>query len=235
MPKVKKVSYALIKPDSIPGVPMYEMLRELVDQFHDDEISHARIALAWNLSWKADVDGRVVLGKCKKASDLDRELAAYDFVIILNQEFWENADVKDWQRRALLDHELCHAAVTLDEAGEPVEDQRGRLVYRTRKHDIEEFTNIVLRHGCYKRDLEAFAAALRAGKQRNLLDQVDAVLGMEDAGCSCAGSAVRKVDCPVHGVIAAGVEALRPKEGSITFSREGREPVTLHAKGVAES
>jgi hypothetical protein len=48
-----------------------------------------------------------------------------------------------------------------DSTGEPAYDERGRLVYRTRKHDIEEFAVIVERYGCYKRDLEQFAAALR--------------------------------------------------------------------------
>ncbi len=39
-------------------------------------------------------------------------------------------------------------------------DERGRRVFRTRKHDIEEFRCIVERHGCYKTDLVAFAQAI---------------------------------------------------------------------------
>jgi hypothetical protein len=158
--KPKRVSYELIPRASIIGAPMYAQLDDLVRAYHEP-ITDARIALAWCTSWKPDVDGRVVLGKCKKASDLDRELAAFDFVILLSRRFWRHEDVTDAQRTALLDHELCHATVSYDEAGEPVEDERGRLVYRIRKHDIEEFTDIVSRHGCYKADLERFAAALR--------------------------------------------------------------------------
>ena len=162
--KLKSVSYQLITPESESGQAMYPMLARIVADYHEDLVD-ARIALAWCFSWKADVDGRIVLGQCKKASDLDRELAAYDFIILLNRTFWSDADVSDAQRRALLDHELCHGALKLDpETGEPVEDERGRKVYRLRKHDLEEFTDIVERHGLYKRDLEAFAAALyRAG------------------------------------------------------------------------
>jgi Putative phage metallopeptidase len=160
--KPRTVSYELIaRDDDVLGHPMYKMLDSLVSAHHHD-LRDARIALAWCTSWKPDVDGRVTLGKCRKASDLDRELAAFDFVILLRRAFWRADQVTDAQRRALLDHELCHGARQFDSAGEPVEDERGRPVYRMRKHDIEEFTEIVERHGCYKADLERFAAALRA-------------------------------------------------------------------------
>jgi hypothetical protein len=172
-PKPKKLSYQLIETDSKTGAVMYAMLEELVVKYHED-LAQARIALAWNLSWKPDVDGRVQIGKCKKASDLDRELMDYDFVIVLQREFWQEKAVDDSQRRALLDHELCHGALKLDKDGEPVEDERGRKVYRTKKHDVEEFTEVIARHGCYKRDLERFAAALRKSKQPSLLDGVEA-------------------------------------------------------------
>ena len=56
-----------------------------------------------------------------------------------------------------------HAARKYDDKGEPVIDERGRPVYRMRKHDIEEFADVVARYGCYKADLESFAAALRRG------------------------------------------------------------------------
>jgi hypothetical protein len=157
--KTKRVSYELIPRESVIGQTMYRLLDQLVAEHHD-EVSTARIALAWCTSWKPDVDGRVVLGKCKKASDLDRELAAYDFIILLSRAFWLDDRIQDAQRIALLDHELCHAAVKLDDNGHPMEDEKGRTVYRMRKHSIEEFTEIVQRHGCYKGDLEGFAAAL---------------------------------------------------------------------------
>lgn len=169
MPKPKKVSYELIPPKSEAGKVMYRLLNELVKEHHDD-IRDARIALAWNISWKPDVDGRVTLGKCKKASDLDRELMAFDFVILLRREFWEDGTVTDAQRAALLDHELCHATVKYSTDNEPVIDERDRKVYRIRKHDIEEFAEIIERHGLYKRDLEWFAAALRRAKQTPLLN-----------------------------------------------------------------
>jgi len=157
--KVKKVSYELVEQESPAGKRIYPLVARLVEAHHE-HLANARIAIAWCTSWNPDVDGRVTLGKCKRASDLDRELMPLDFVILLARWFYESGDVTDAQREALLDHELCHAEVVMDR-DEPKLDERGRIVYRTRKHDIEEFAEIVLRHGTYKRDLEAFADALR--------------------------------------------------------------------------
>ena len=84
--KFKTVAYRLIDREGAAGRTLYGMLADIVADHHG-ALLDARIALAWNLSWTPDVDGRVTLGKCKKASDLDRELAEFDFVIILRQGF----------------------------------------------------------------------------------------------------------------------------------------------------
>jgi hypothetical protein len=165
--KQKAVNYELIAPESEAGKVMYPLLAELVKLYHED-LADARIALVWNTSWRADTDGGLKLGKCKKASDLDHELAPYDVVILLLRSFYEDARISDTQRQALIDHELSHAAVKVDRKGEPVIDERGRTVYRIRKHDLEEFAAIAERYGCWKRDLEEFAQALRRSKQQAL-------------------------------------------------------------------
>jgi Putative phage metallopeptidase len=157
-PGPKKVAYTLITREDQPT--MYKLLDKLVKAHHTD-LKDARIALAWCTSWKPDVDGRQTLGKCKRASDLDRELAPLDFVILLNQDYWQNEAIPNEHKTALLDHELMHAAVKLDRFGEPVEDVRGRKVYRLRRHDLEEFSDIAARHGLWKKDIEHFAQALR--------------------------------------------------------------------------
>lgn len=156
--KAKPVPYRVIA----AGHPLYDWLHELVEAHHQ-EVRHARIVLAWHVGWHHDDDGRLILGMCKRASDLEREIAeahAYDFVILLNQNFWDDPLVTDTQRRALLDHELCHAAVKVGDNGAPVIDERGRVTYRIRKHDLEEFSAIAERYGCWKRDIEAFTTAV---------------------------------------------------------------------------
>jgi hypothetical protein len=162
MAKAKAVNYILIPQDGEIGQPRYERLFAIVDAHHEDlSKTNARIALAWQLGLKPDVDGRLVLGRCRKATDLDRELAPFDFVILLNRDFWQNAKVTNEQRNALLDHELCHAAVAYDTDGDLKRDDRGRYVFRVRKHDLEEFRDVVARHGLYKNDLVDFERALR--------------------------------------------------------------------------
>lgn len=173
----KKLSVVLI-PRKTEGVvhEAYVMLDEIVAAHHPELAKHkCKIALAWNLSWSADADGRLVLGKCKKGADLERQMHGFDFVILLNQERWLEW-VKDFggekYKRALIDHELCHAAVKEDKDGNVVKDEQGRTVYRIRKHDLEEFREIVDRHGIWKSDIAAFAKSCMEQTQTPLLSEV---------------------------------------------------------------
>jgi hypothetical protein len=134
-------------------------MAEVRIKYHSD-LNEAKIAIAWRIATKADKDGHLVLGKCVKASELQREFAEYDFVIVLNKEVWDNPDFDTEKKMALLDHELCHAAPQLDKYFDTMRDERGRQIFRTRKHDIEEFRSVVAHFGCYKRDLESFAETL---------------------------------------------------------------------------
>ena len=166
-PKPKDVNFELIPPKySEPrGNPPsdepepYRILREVRDKDHRD-IRDAKIALAWRKNLKPNVDGHLMLGKCVKASDLQKELAAWDFVILLNREVWSDPEFTPEKKRALIDHELCHAAPAMTPDFENKYDAKGRQLFRTRGHDIEEFFAVVQRHGCYKRDLERFAEAM---------------------------------------------------------------------------
>jgi hypothetical protein len=169
-PKKKKIGHELIDPKSGDGRRIYAILKGLIKKYHDD-LTHARIAVAWNLSWKPDVDGRLQIGKMKLASDLDRELSEFDLVIILNREFWKNVKFTDKQREALIDHELSHGALQRAKNLEPIEDEKGRKCYRIRKHDIEEFGAVVERNGIYKKDLEGFAKSVIKARQRGLFDE----------------------------------------------------------------
>lgn len=164
MSKPKKISFELIDPDG--DHEPYRLMRDLRKKHHAD-LYEANIAIAWRKDLSADVDGHLVLGKCMKATDLQRELVEWDFVILLNKEVWGDIDFTVEKKRALLDHELMHAGRAYDNEGSPKIDERGRPVWRMRKHDIEEFQDIVSRHGTYKSDLERFADALL--KKRNPL------------------------------------------------------------------
>lgn len=168
MPKRKKRKAASIKivkvkmiprPDELsPGSP-YEILDRIVRDHHEP-LHMAHIALVAMFEVKADKDGHLMLGKCKIASDLDREFSEYDIVIFLNSHAW--GELTPAQRDALVDHELMHATPSLDPEGEIKLDSRGRVVYRLRDHDIQEFNDVVKRHGIYLSDLAEFCRTLKA-------------------------------------------------------------------------
>ncbi len=147
-----------------PSEP-YKLLQHLVRHYHP-HLEEARIGLCWQQDLKPDKDGRLELGKCRKASDLQREFAEFDFIITLNEEVWDEFTSKE--RAALLDHELCHAQIAKDNEDKPIKDERGRFCWRVKKHDLEEFRDVVERHGVWKQDLELFADALRRGQQGSL-------------------------------------------------------------------
>lgn len=149
---VKKTGYEIVSVDH----DAYASLRE-AREFHPDLVG-AHIALAWRIRQRADKDGLLQIGKCVKVPDLQKEFAAWDFIIVLNQPVFIEFDSQ--QRVSLIDHELCHARPRLDEKELQLKDDRGRLVWRYRRHDIEEFREVIERHGCYKADLVELARAI---------------------------------------------------------------------------
>lgn len=167
--KRKKVTVQLIKEKHAGDVTEpYRLLAEIRGKEHG-HLAEAKIGLAWRLGWRADADGRMTLGQCRKRGDLDRELDGFDFIILLNKEAWERLNEK--QKRALIDHELCHASIVIDSDGSPKKNDRDRLVTRIKKHNCEEFRDVVERHGLWKQDLEAFATAAINDAQRPLIGE----------------------------------------------------------------
>lgn len=183
----KRVNYELIARATEPT--MYELLHTLINAVHD-HLHDARIALAWHKALKPDVDGKLILGRAKKASDLDRELAPYDFVIIVNKNFWTDTRTREEQKTALMDHELSHCEIERDANDEPKRNEKDRICYRMRKHDLEEFRGVVERNGIYKRDLELFAKTLKSKAAQTDLFAAGERPGTEKIGEDADGGAV---------------------------------------------
>jgi hypothetical protein len=169
-PKVKVAKFDLINPTDKPLHEPYQIMNEVRGEHHKDTLG-ARIALAWMIGNKADADGHVCLGKCVKASDLQRELVAWDYVTLLNKDVWESTQFDPAKKRALMDHELMHVCEAVDKNGDQKEDAKGRKMWRIRQHDVEEFSAVVRRHGTYKRDLEIFAENLMKSRQTPLFGE----------------------------------------------------------------
>lgn len=85
-----------------------------------------------------------------------------DFVMILDNVFWESATAKE--REILIFHELCHIELKRDKDGDVMlDDDTGRAKWKLRGHDVEEFSRVVERYGAYSEDLRQFKAALDKG------------------------------------------------------------------------
>lgn len=175
----KKIKVELIeewispRKDNVRAEP-YEIL-DRIREAHHPHLSEARIALVWRKDVKADRDGRLVLGQAKKATDLGREFSDFDLIVLLNEEAW--ADLTPAQRDLLVDHELMHFAL-VEKEGSPIRDERGRLCYRLRRHDLEEFRDVVARHGILMDDVAAFAEVCAAARKTPLFaEQVAGKVG----------------------------------------------------------
>jgi hypothetical protein len=110
--------------------------------------------------------GRVVLGKAHKLGgmacylihsapgDLNEfgDQAGDMFVVEIAEDAWETLTMR--QKEALVDHELAHLSISINE-------EDGSIQRNIRGHSVEEFTEIIQRHGAWKPDLMEFAEALQ--------------------------------------------------------------------------
>jgi hypothetical protein len=86
--------------------------------------------------------GKTVLASTRKVSDMIKPLLSQelDILVVIAEDQW--VLLSNEQRRALIDHELCHITPTKNCDG-----------WTTRAHDIEEFQEILDRYGLWKGDL----------------------------------------------------------------------------------
>ena len=168
----KKLSIVLL--DKKEHADLYGLLEETYAKNHFKRMRETKpkIALGESKTWSADPDGRQRLGLCKRVSELDRQLHGFDYVILIHESVLENKEAfGEKLLRALIDHELCHCSVSLDSDNEIKRDENGRPIYRIRKHDLEEFQEIVHRHGLYKNDIARFARVIVENQKRPLFKQ----------------------------------------------------------------
>lgn len=101
------------------------------------DILQAGISVGFISSMKEKKHGRtkLVLGECKKVTDLEKLYCPHDFLIIIYDRNCEG--LTDDQMKILLWHELEH--IGIDENGE----------FFVKPHDVEEFDNIINAHGLH--------------------------------------------------------------------------------------
>lgn len=104
--------------------------------------------------------GNRALGITRKISIKDRVMGRGDAEVCLDGDWWEGTTPA--RRRALLDHELHHLEVVVDEYGEVIRDDLKRPKLRLRKHDVEVgwFALVAGRHGGASLEIEQAKALM---------------------------------------------------------------------------
>lgn len=139
-----------------PAPDVKEIAQELIPQYHPSLVD-ARIEYVYD-SKVPKKGAKEVWGSMRKISALPAYLAAPEnaqsggaaedfFVMTISKPVWEDLEHKD--KVALVDHELCHALVKIDE-------DTGETKLYVVPHDLEEFTAIVQRHGLWREDVKRF-------------------------------------------------------------------------------
>lgn len=148
-----------------PAPAVAKLAERLIQQHHRHLLGH-RVEYVFRSEAQSS-GGRIVLGTARKVSGLNALLANLDdgtddplFVIEIAEDTWDLLD--DRQRTALVDHELCHCTVG--------ETKDGDQVLKIRGHDVEEFRDIVERHGLWKPDLTRFVRSVGAEQLAFMLE-----------------------------------------------------------------
>lgn len=109
-------------------------------------------------------DEKVIAGMCYRCDDRNRAIHGQDFIIEISKDVWEEAT--DEFKLALMDHELGHVGIRLDEDGQPgIDEKSGRIKSYIHKHDIEEFEDVLERHGAYHKSLRQFLDAFARNQE----------------------------------------------------------------------
>jgi inactivated superfamily I helicase len=141
-------------------LPMLEQRVQGVVQQHHRHLDGLTIAVIGRPK-AGKAKGKVVYAKATVPSAatlalIRDDLGPIHYVIEIGLDAWET--LSEPQRTALLDHELCHCAGVDEETGHPT------LV----GHDVEEFGQIIRRHGLWRPDLELFASEVEKALEAQL-------------------------------------------------------------------
>ena len=162
-----------------PAPEVKAAIDSIISRYHP-HLQEASVAcLLRRGTWKNK--GQVITGKATIAPEQWRLLSGCDLLIIINEAIWNVLGSKG--RKVLLDHELSHFTP-------PATDKWGNLRWAMREHDLQEFSEVVKRHGVctgdHRRlvevagqlDLESLVALTARVSDESMGDETDV---MDDA------------------------------------------------------
>lgn len=138
-----------------PAPEVQAIADKLIDQYHD-HLRRVRIEYVF-VTELVKKGGKLIWGQARKVSGLSAWLATPEeersdepnpfFVVEIILPMWNRLEER--QRIALVDHELSHFSTDYNDKPLMI------------PHDLEEFTNVVRRHGLWRPEVEFFAEASR--------------------------------------------------------------------------
>jgi predicted SprT family Zn-dependent metalloprotease len=151
-----------------------EIAEELIDKYHP-HLKDAKDVIGYYFR-EGSSDWA---GKAKKCTAFERYVTGKMLFVFINAEAW-NA-MKHEQRVALVDHELCHFSRKSFKDIDPetkewitiYEDKNESDSWSIREHDVEEFSDVIKRHGLWDTGIEKFAAAVREADYQMSLDDIE--------------------------------------------------------------
>lgn len=130
---------------------LIKIAERLIDEHHP-HLKDANIGFMYRD--KAAKSGDMfIYGKAKKVSASDQVFLDFDFIIWIAKEDFERFTPE--MREAIVDHELCHCSGTYGN-------------WKMRHHDVQEFIEVVTRHGLWNSTLDYLNRAIDGAKQNPL-------------------------------------------------------------------
>ncbi|HHZ06932.1 MAG TPA: hypothetical protein GX401_09175 [Clostridiales bacterium] len=134
---------------------LFNIAEEIISEYHP-HLKDIKIAYLFRSGkWKSK--GEPIMGRALVAAPMWRCASGFDLILVINEMMYKNLDRKG--KKALLDHQLSHFSV--QETGSLV---FGEKTWAIRGHDVQEFSDVVKRHGICFSNLRS----LMSGQQLQL-------------------------------------------------------------------
>ncbi len=145
-------------------------LRPVAEALENGELHIVYLSNTKPLAEGEDPSKHDVAAKCVKAPRLWHDVTGVDVAIWVREAVWTGLD--EQSRHGVLLHELLHVEVTRDK-----DDQ---VMLAVRKHDVEDFTDVIRHYGPIAGDAASYvrAAAAFSGQPEPLHPQFNALQGL---------------------------------------------------------
>lgn len=124
----------------MPGYSVAQEVEDLAKPLIKGHHSHLdKVNIGYLFRDKAPIShNKVTYGMTSRVDDRNHVYSAKDVIIEISRDTW--GLLSDELKKMLVDHELCHVGIVMNEDGTGIEaDQHGRPKVFVKPHDFEDF------------------------------------------------------------------------------------------------